>query len=588
MLELVKAIERVKQAHIDIDNNGRMHCPFHNDHNPSAYLYYNKYHEQIEFHCFGCGKSYSFENFLKLIEGEDTGEKEEVKSFNFKFIADRLNRNFLALLSGAGIEEEKVLAEKALLYLSLRGFEIDQIKDFGIGFCRRIDLLGVREFRDNKWLYDEDRIAFLAFPVRNREGRIVSFQFEDFLNRGKLEVTKLNLTGRPRSLCYFGDYSPDTPYFITEAIYDALSLARTKDTFHFGVVALLGNPSTEQMKELIELAKTNDIILALDNDEAGKKMQERLLKELVLVNPYIGAIELPDGIKDLNELLQKRGVEGIEDVILGVKKVTPFGNVKERVPQILEKFRIAKENAFPIPQGLLYLEEFLKDGLLPGLYGVAGIPGVGKTTWLNIFCDELAKIGYKSIYFLTEEPEYRLLLRTIRREGLKNFEELIEQDWIENRITFELTPEYTAESLEGIISGIIEREGKAIFILDSLHALQLEGGSLDTREKTIFKTELLAHISRDLLLPVFFTSFIPKSLYKEKPNIGAFKEAGEIEYLIDVGIVLWRDLEEKKGDRIPISINIVKNRFGKTGEIPLIFEMSECNIREQKEGENSK
>lgn len=588
MLELARAIEMVKQAHIDIEieNNGRMLCPFHNDHNPSAYIYYNKHHKQVEFHCFGCGKNYSFENFLELIKGKDR-KREDVISYDFNFIADRLNKNFLALISGAGREEERLLAEKGLSYLSSRGFGLEEIESFGIGFCIRDHLSKIKDFKDNKWLYDKSRKAFLIFPIRNKEGKVVSFQFEDFLNRGRLEVTKLNLSGRKRTLSYFGDYSPNKPYFITEAIYDALSLEKTRDTFTFGVVALLGYPSEEEIKEIKELAKTNDIILALDNDESGKKMEERLLKELVLVNPYIGALRLPDGIKDINELLQKEGTLGIEDAILGIKKVTPFGNVRERVPRILEKFRIAKENAFPIPKDLSYLKEFFRDGFLPGLYGVAGIPGVGKTTWLNLMCDELAKIEYKSIYFLTEEPEYRLLLRTIKREGLKNFEELTEQDWIENRITFELTPEYTAESLEGIISGIIEREGNAIFILDSLHALQLGGGNLDTREKTILKTELLAHIARDLLIPVFFTSFIPKSLYKEKPNIGAFKEAGEIEYLIDAGIVLWKDIEDcKKVDRIPISIHIVKNRFGKTGEIPLIFEISNCNIREQKEGES--
>jgi len=586
MIKLSTAINRARKFGVKIESNGKMLCPFHDDHNPSAYLYYNRYHEQIEFHCFGCGKSYSFERFLELLTGKR--EKQEyIKSYDFDFIANRLNKNFLALISGAGAEEERALAEKALEYLSSRGFGLEEIKEFMIGFCDRENLCKVKEFRDNKWLYDEDRKAFLVFPIRDKAGKIVSFQFEDFLNRGILSTTKLNLSGRPRSLCYFGNYSSNTPYFITESIYDALSLEKTKDTFTFGVVALLGNPSQEQTKELIELAKTNDIILALDNDESGRKMEEKLLKELVLVNPYIGAVRLPEGIKDLNELLQKEGTIGIEEAILTIKKVTPFGNVRERVPQILEKFRIAKENAFPIPETLSYLREFFRDGLLPGLYGVAGIPGVGKTTWLNLLCDELAKIGYKSIYFLTEEPEYRLLLRSIKRENLKNFEELISQDWIENRITFELTPEYTAESLEGIISGIIEREGKAIFIVDSLHALQMSN-QLDTREKTILKTELLAHIARDLLIPVFFTSFIPKSLYKEKPNIGAFKEAGEIEYLIDAGIVFWRDLEEKKDDKIQVSLHVVKNRFGKNGEVPLVFDIETCNIRNPKKGEASK
>ncbi len=198
----------------------------------------------------------------------------------------------------------------------------------------------------------------------------------------------------------------------------------------------------------------------------------------------------------------------------------------------------------------------------------------------------MAKIGCKSIYFLTEEPEYRLLLRTIKRENLKRFEELIQQDWIENRITFELTPEYTAESLKDIVSGIMSREGKTIFVVDSLHALQLGNNNPDTREKTILKTELLAHIARDLMIPVFFTSFIPKSLYKEKPNIGVFKEAGEIEYLIDVGIVLWKDIDTgNKDEKIPVSLHIVKNRYGKTGEVELLFNVERCDIEKVREGE---
>ncbi|HPC78254.1 MAG TPA: DnaB-like helicase C-terminal domain-containing protein, partial [bacterium] len=347
-----------------------------------------------------------------------------------------------------------------------------------------------------------------------------------------------------------------------------------------------GNPSKEQREELKGLAKANEIVLALDNDETGRRYQNELLKELALINPYIEGLGLPDEIKDVNELLQKKGVNGIKEAIVNSRRLTPFGNVKERVPEILEKFRIAKENAFPIPETLSYLEEFLKDGLLPGLYGVAGIPGIGKTTWLNLVCDEMAKIGCKSIYFLTEEPEYRLLLRTIKRENLKRFEELIQQDWIENRITFELTPEYTAESLKDIVSGIMSREGKTIFVVDSLHALQLGNNNPDTREKTILKTELLAHIARDLMIPVFFTSFIPKSLYKEKPNIGVFKEAGEIEYLIDVGIVLWKDIDTgNKDEKIPVSLHIVKNRYGKTGEVELLFNVERCDIEKVREGE---
>ncbi|MBC7321481.1 hypothetical protein H5T89_12660, partial [bacterium] len=71
MTDLALAIKKVKTLGININPNGKLLCPFHNDHNPSAYIYYNRYHEQVEFHCFGCGKSYSFEHFLELISGKN-------------------------------------------------------------------------------------------------------------------------------------------------------------------------------------------------------------------------------------------------------------------------------------------------------------------------------------------------------------------------------------------------------------------------------------------------------------------------------------------------------------------------------------
>lgn len=584
LTSLKEAIRKTRAEGLEIKDNGNMLCPFHRETKPSAYLYYNLYHNQVEFHCFGCGRSYSFERFLSLVSDEESKEREQ--RYSLEYIANVLNRRFLALLSGIGDYEEQALSVKALEYLRGRGFDEEDIERVGIGFSSRKYLGSIEEFKINHYISDEARSCFLVYPIRNREGRVCSLQLEDFLNRGKLEKTKFNLKSKVLPLCFLKPYSQDVPYVVCEGFLDALSIEKLSPRFEIGSVALLGNPSKEQKEELKALAKSNEIVLAFDNDEAGKRYQNEILKELVLVNPYIEGIDLPDGIKDINELLRERGIDGIKEVIAKARRFTPFGNVKERIPEILEKFRIAKGNAFLIPKTLSYLEEFFKDGLLPGLYGVAGIPGIGKTTWLNLLCDELAKIGAKSIYFLTEEPEHRLLLRSIKRESLKRFEELIEMDWVENRIIFELTPEYTAESLKEIVSNVIEREGKAIFVVDSLHALQLRDSNFDTREKVILKTELLAHIARDLIIPVFFTSFIPKSLYKEKPSIGIFKEAGEIEYLIDVGIVIWKSVEtSNKDESIPFDLCIVKNRFGKTGNVELLFDVSRCDIRRMREGE---
>ncbi len=574
------AIEKARAEGLEINENGSMLCPFHKETKPSAYLYYNKNHNQVEFHCFGCGRSYSFERFLSLVKEEE--REEEKQRYSLEYIASILHSRFIALLNGAGDSQEQELAKRALEYLKNRGFEEEDIERSYIGFSKREYLEKIEDFKVNPWIFDRARTCFLVYPIRDRDGRVCSLQMEDFLNRGKLEQTKLNLKGKVMPICFLSPYSKDVPYIICEGFLDALSIEKLTPDFEIGSVALLGNPSKEQREELKGLAKANEIVLALDNDETGRRYQNELLKELALINPYIEGLGLPDGIKDVNELLQKKGVNGIKEAIVNSRRLTPFGNIKERVNDIMENFRIAKENAFPIPGTLSYLGEFFRDGILPGLYGLAGIPATGKTTYLNLLCDEMAKIGCKSIYFLTEEPEYRLLLRTIKREGLNGFRDLVNLDWIENRITFELTPEYTAESLKDIVSGIMSREGRAIFVVDSLHALMVSRNNTDVREKVILKTELLSHIARDLLIPVFFTSFIPKSSYREEPNLGMFKEAGEIEYLMDVGIILSSDrnktIEEEK---LKVTLTVIKNRFGRLGKKNLIFEPSRCNFREE-------
>ena len=144
---------------------------------------------------------------------------------------------------------------------------------------------------------------------------------------------------------------------------------------------------------------------------------------------------------------------------------------------------------------------------------------------------------------------------------------------LEYRRIFEMTPEYTAENLKDILQGIknkLEAEGKhyPVFILDSLQALRL-GRDIerfrDIRAKTIIKTEYLSYIARDLEIPVMFTSFMAREHYSknsQKPTMAIFKEAGDIEYLVDVGICLWVESEEKLKIAEPkVKLHFIKNRI---------------------------
>jgi replicative DNA helicase len=226
------------------------------------------------------------------------------------------------------------------------------------------------------------------------------------------------------------------------------------------------------------------------------------------------------------------------------------------------------------------------------VYALAGIPGVGKTTFLNQLCDAFAKDDIPTVYFLTEEPDFRLVERTVKKEGLNDMSELKgnQPKILEYRRTVEMTPEYTAENLKDILQGVklrLEMKEKhyPVFILDSLQALRLskEEAFKDTRTKTIIKTEYLSYIARDLGIPVIFTSFMAREHYKDKtskPSLQVFKEAGDIEYLIDVGLCLWTEGEDElKKDKPDIKLYFVKNRFGGYGETNLRLIKEKCKFK---------
>jgi len=584
------AIQKVRQLGYKISDNGIMLCPFHDDHKPSAHIYANQYHDwQIEFHCFGCGKNYKFETFLKLLTGEEKEEEkqEEKGQRTIQSIYEELFQRFMVLQALRRREVETELlseqhaGEEALKYLASRGFNEDEVMRFGIAFATRELLLGIEEFKNLSFLKNPERKCFLVYPIRNKEGRVVSLQFEDFQNREKLENTKFNLQGKTLPLCYLSEYSPKAIYIVCEGFLDALSV-EILGVEQFKTVALLGTPSQAQIEELKELASTNEIFFAFDNDKTGRAFQEKLFKELIYINPYIKKITIPKEIKDLNELLVKKGKAGIIEAITSEQNLMPIGTIRERIPEILNNYLKAKQNSAPIPKKLSFLQSLFPDGLLPGLYAVAGMPGVGKTTFLNLLCDELAKQGYKSFYFLTEEPLYRLLSRTAKREGKAHLDELMEFEWLENRRAPEVVFRFDIEDLRSYMEALLRGEGRAILVLDSLHALNVGREKMELRKEVIFKTELLAHISRDLTIPVFFTSFIPKDSYKvDNPDVGIFKEAGEIEYLIDVGLVLTPK-EEKDTKRRVVRLTAVKNRLGKVGSIDLVFHVDKFDFEEYK------
>jgi DNA primase len=376
-------------------------CPFHNDHNPSLSVNDTR---QV-FKCFGCGKAGTvidacsfFENIsigeaVKLLgnnKHKTTGnlfpslnrqqrsQKENHPESDLKFeIPDKLdylvngisNATDQADMDPPAVNLNDIVDEyhrnllkneNAIHYLNQRGIkETSIITDYKIGYCdstlskklshKQIDSLkGPGIFRDNG---SEVFTNCLIFPVFDETKQTVRIYGRNISQNAKVKHLYLkgnhkSVFNRPAVKVY-----PEQ-IILTECIIDALSLIQLDIK---NVLACYGvNGFTDEMKDLLKKNRVKEIVIAFDNDEAGRKGAEKLKDELVNEGFAVKCI-YPSEKKDWNESLQ-------------------HGIRKDEIQTLIEKAKVfqaeKKEHmTFEIKGDTYY---FTRDGLT---YRVIGFKG---------------------------------------------------------------------------------------------------------------------------------------------------------------------------------------------------------------------
>jgi DNA primase catalytic core len=142
----------------------------------------------------------------------------------------------------------------------------------------------------------------LVFPLRNKQGEIVSFYFRSIIDSN--DCKHLYLKNRQGIYPHYP--KPNTKKLIlTEAIIDAVSLLQIKEiTQEYSIVACYGtNGLTDEILSAIkELKELEEIIFIFDQDKAGEFAVNKYAKELVWLEIKQSKIKLPN--KDVNETLQ--------------------------------------------------------------------------------------------------------------------------------------------------------------------------------------------------------------------------------------------------------------------------------------------
>lgn len=346
----------VVSGYVKLDRAGnslRARCPFHAERTPSFHVS----PDRGTYHCFGCGVGGDIFTFVQEIEGLDfkgalkiLADKAGVeivyeKGKNNKGERDERERLF-ELLEVAAIFYVSHLDDAARTYLKERGIADETVKNFRIGWAGNAwsefsDYAKAKQFSDKEILdaglakknergslTDKFRNRIM-FPIADSAGRVVGFSGRTFGPHASPEAPKyLN--------------SPETPLFHKSRIlygFDRAKMAIRKHNFAVLVegqmdllashqagwantVAVSGTAFTDEHAAIVKRMSEN-LVLALDADEAGIKAAGRAARAALAGGLNVKVSRLPSGM-DPADLILKEGVDAWRKAVRDSKDIITF------------------------------------------------------------------------------------------------------------------------------------------------------------------------------------------------------------------------------------------------------------------------
>jgi DNA primase len=197
--------------------------------------------------------------------------------------------------------------------INIRGISKEVLKNNGIIYYPKkfesiIDADKLSDYYGNKYRSANYKNRDIIIPIVNKYGdierlllRSLNYKDEDYkkeiqvmLKRNGVEIWNL------KDL-----YNDDKKIiFISEGVYDALSILEVVNIQDVGAIAL---PGVKKYKQLLTIIKEDEIIdktfiFAFDNDEAGKKYSKNAYEDFIKENLNIKTLNL-DEYKDCNDFL---------------------------------------------------------------------------------------------------------------------------------------------------------------------------------------------------------------------------------------------------------------------------------------------
>lgn len=338
----------------------------------------------------------------------------------------------------------------------------------------------------------------LAFPfVKN--GSVVNVKYRD---------SQKNFTqegGAEKCWYKYDDIDPKCT-IITEGEFDALSLEVAGLRHAISVPDGAPTPTAKNLENKFTYIDVEDpliesvekFVLAIDNDAPGKRLEEELARRLGKERCY--RVTWPDGCKDANEVLLTHGPEILREIIQYAKPYPVDGAYQ--LDDFNGELDLIFENGLPtgIETGWENLDDFYKP--TEGQWTlVTGVPGMGKSEWLDALAMNLTK--KHSWVFGVFSPENqpvsfhatKLMEKYIGKRMNKMTKEEFEEakEWVNAFFHFILPEDRTLDHVLSLAKLLVKRYGLKGLIMDPyneiIHTNRKEGIS-----ETEYVSEFLAKI----------------------------------------------------------------------------------------------
>lgn len=365
-------------------------------------------------------------------------------------------------------------------YLSSRGISLETARRYLLGYDMRYKAGG------DVWRALIIPTSQNSYVARNTDGK--ADKGARYRKTGKVSIYNAKALQNAQK----------RPVFVTEGELDALSIIEAG-----GLACALG--STSNAGKLAEYLKEHPtesvLLLALDNDEAGRKATEEL--ERHLSGLHFAKVDIYGDSKDANEELQ-RDPEGLRAAIRAEEaKYKPGAATIHSFLQAISGRRYEPEKTGLIPLDNLLCGGFLRQSLI--MMGAA--PGMGKSFFAQQLFEGMARNGHNVLYFNLEMSREQMLARSFARiahvrerstmaaiDILQGYRWTREQrEMIENRIAPLYIEEYAPHmvynpaggtaDLDSILKAMEKAAERAIeagiaaplVVIDYLHLLRGEG-----------------------------------------------------------------------------------------------------------------